>query len=455
MIHRCFSVKSWLAAFVGFLFLLNSCSDPEINKVEPEPEPDSLPVNRCAGDIVYGYCNKQSFLPGEKVVVYIQSRKAVALCKLTVYDLMGNEVFAVESPLSVQQISVNDPAKNGYDFHPSVEITLPESMRSGIYMIERSILFVVKSNQPVDVLVVYPSNTTNAYATSGGKSLYTLDRPFEVSFHRPINLQGFSSVGLQWFYNLQMVSVGYIADADLDNYAAMSNGKILCLIGHHEYWTRRARNNFDQFVNSGNHALVLSGNVMWWQVRYSDDATKMICYKSFDNDPVSDPLLKTALWNHQALDYPVISSIGADFDRGGYGLKADGGWNGYKIVNERSPLLEGTGLRKGDIISCPTVEYDGAPLTGLDANGFPILDLVTLNVHRAELIGFDIGFRNVKTYGTFIVLQRSPTSGIIINTASTDWCSANGMGGSSAEKIKTITRNAISKLLQNDPVFSP
>ena len=31
-------------------------------------------------------------------------------------------------------------------------------------------------------------------------------------------------------------------------------------------------------TNTGGHALILSGNTMWWQVRYNEDKTKLICY---------------------------------------------------------------------------------------------------------------------------------------------------------------------------------
>jgi hypothetical protein len=179
-----------------------------------------------------------------------------------------------------------------------------------------------------------------------------------------------------------------------------------------------------------------------------------VCYKSYEGDPIVDPLLKTFLWNDVKLDYPIMKSLACDFDHGGYGMKSDQGWNGYKIASPNSPLLEGTNLVKGSIISCPSTEYDGAPIKSWDLNGYPTLDIEAMNVWKAELIGFDKGFRSVETYGTFTVLQRTPTSGVIINSGSTDWCSSNGMGGSSAAAINTITQNAIHKLLNDEPVFT-
>ncbi|HYF70318.1 MAG TPA: N,N-dimethylformamidase beta subunit family domain-containing protein [Ohtaekwangia sp.] len=442
---------------VSLLFLY-SCTDEEIKKIPEEPvEPVPLPSNACAADVTYGYCNRMSYFPGEQVTAYLQGKTTVPTCALTIYDLAGDSIFSVPAGLKVQAIASNDPSRNGYGFLPSAEFAIPADLKSGVYTIENKIPFIVKPKADVDVLVVYPSNTANAYATSGGKSLYTTDRPPEVSFHRPIDIQHFSRYCLNWFHTLPDISVGYITDADMDDYSNISLGKVLCLVGHNEYWTRQARMNFDQFVASGNNAIILSGNMMWWQVRYSDDddRSKLVCYKSFENDPVADPLLKTALWNTDALQYPIISSIGADFDHGGYGLKSDEGWNGYKITNASSPLLEGTGLSTGDIIACPTTEYDGAPIAGWDENGYPILDIETMNVYKAELVGYDIGFRVTKTYPTFVVLQQSITSGIIVNAASTDWCSVNGMGGTSGQQIKTITHNAVFKLLNNEPVFTP
>lgn len=136
-------------------------------------------------------------------------------------------------------------------------------------------------------------------------------------------------------------------------------------------------------------------------------------------------------------------------------MKIDNGWNSYKIVTPASPLLEGTGLKKGDIINLPSGEYDGAPIKAFDMDGYPILDSNISNFKKMELIGFDKGSRFGKeTIGTFIVFKRTGTSGIIINGASYDRCSEKGMGGRHEDMIKRITYNAIEKLLHNKPIFS-
>jgi hypothetical protein len=275
-----------------------------------------------------------------------------------------------------------------------------------------------------------------------------------VSFARPVALQSLSEQCLKWFTTLAEFEVGYVADVDMDDYQNMAQSKVLVVAGHSEYWTRTARENFDRFVDAGGHALILSGNTMWWQVRYSDDKKKLICYRNVDADPVVDPLFKTIEWNSPSLGYSILSSIGAHFPLGGYGLRSDNGWNGYKIVTPESPLFEGLGLKKGDIIPLPSLEYDGAPITGYDDQGYPILDKESLNFERAEILAFDKGFRGSETTATFLVFQKSSGSGIVVNTATTDWCSDNGIGGASKEIIKGITYNALKKLVHRDVIFS-
>jgi hypothetical protein len=431
--------------------LAYSCSEPDTVPEIPKDPPPTGSLPSCGPSVRDGYCGKVSYQPGDVVDAYLNASNPT-ICSLSIYTLSMSAEVVVPATVGPQRIQKDNPSEEGFGYEVSVSFTLPD-LPSGIYLIEKTIPFIVKPKGNADVIVVYPSNTANAYAQSGGKSLYTPDRATTVSFHRPIGLQDFCKECLAWFDSQTDFSVGYIADSDLDDFNNIAAAKLLVIIGHNEYWTRQARLNFDTFVDSGHDALILSGNTMWWQVRYTTDgAPGVVCYKNKDNDPIQDPLLKTYLWNSSELEYPIIRSIGADFDNGGYGLKADDGWNGYKITSQSSPLLEGLSLKAGDIISCPTAEYDGAPLTF--SNGTPVLDLKGMDVEKAELIAYDFGFRVKQTAGTFIVFQRRPTSGIVINTGSTNWCSVDGMGGTSGTAIRRITRNAIVKLLSKESVFS-
>jgi len=410
-----------------------------------------------------GYTDKMSYSSGETLTAYLSADANYPINSIGIYDLNHNLVFSVNATVMPQLINATAPFAEGFGLTPTVDIAIPADLKSGVYLIENEFPFVVRSATPCDVTIVFPTNTENAYCDTGGKSLYSaVDRPQWVSFLRPIPFPGvtptlnFSERGLQWFMTQTDYSVNYVCDMDLETDRYIKDSKLLILVGHNEYWTRPARQVFDRFVDHGGNALILSGNMMWWQVRYSADRTKLICYKDKDTDPETNPLLKTINWIEPSLQYPVSLSIGADYEHGGYGNRTDKGWDGYKIVTPNSPLLQGTGLVKGSIFHLPTVEFDGAFIQGVDSDGYPKLDYSYYNFYKMELIGFDKGVakNGSETTGTFIAFQRTPTSGKIVHTGSTNWCSYEGIGGSDGHIIRLITKNAITKMIHNENIFS-
>jgi hypothetical protein len=443
--------------FPLLILIVVSCSKQADPIPVLPPVPPVKNYDDCSSIFLNGYTEYLSYKPGETAVAMLNFSSDKAPCKLNIYDLNGSLVFSVASPTIKQVISTQDPSSNGFGYQPTVQIPIPAGLKSGIYLIENSVPFIVKPSASMDALVVYPSNTVNAYSGAGGHSMYDgASRITTASFQRPSEIQWQSLICLKWLTTQTNMNFGYISDVDLDNLTSLPSSKMIIIPGHSEYWTRKARKNFDRYIDQGHHALILSGNTMWWQVRYSKDKTQMICFKDAALDPEPDHTLTTVTWNNPSLDYNITSSIGVDFDHGGYGLLLDNGWDGFMVASPKSPLFEGLSLLKGEILHIPSGEYDGAPISQFDANGFPVLDVAATGFKKMELIGFDKGARNSKeTIGTFIVGQKSDRSGIIINAASYDWCSYRGMGGEDGDKIKKITYNAIKKLLSGESVFSP
>jgi hypothetical protein len=399
-----------------------------------------------------GYCYPLSVLPGDSVTVYLSFDQKENNYPVKLFDLGGKEVARYRANVFPQETAVEKPWENGFGYKATLKIVTPR-LKSGVYVWENKVPLIIRSPNP-KIVVVYTSNTENAYCNAGGKGLYDFNSSDKVSaqkvsFLRPINLPKHSEAFLRWFQHQNFKDVGYITDADLDNYSSWRKAELLLIVGHSEYWTLEARRNFDRFVEEGKNAIVLSGNTMWWQVRYSKKKDQLICYK-LKEDPVKSKRLKTTNWTDPELEYPIINSIGADFPRAGYGRKVDKGWDGYKIVTA-SPLLEGTNLKKGDILKLASDENDGAPLAGFDNKGFPMLDYAALGFNKIEIVGFDHVFRINDSVATWIVFRRTKSSGIIINAASTDWCSSEGMGD---ENVKKITLNMINKLLKKGNVFS-
>jgi exopolysaccharide biosynthesis WecB/TagA/CpsF family protein len=429
--------------------------------------------------IVDGYMNKISYNHGEIANVFINADTAYNGAKLYLYTVNHIIVDSLTVNLFPQNIINTNPWENGYGYSVSFDYEIPDNLKSGIYNWENKVFFIVKNTtKDADITIIYPSNTEAAYNNAGGKSLYDFNstnsaRAFVVSFLRPqtkANLEAVKVLSdgfIKWISTLDHYSVQVICDKDMDDYSEIQNSKIIVVIGHSEYWTRIGRLNFDQFVNSGKDAIILSGNTMWWQVRYNNDGNQLICYKNTLIDPSKDPLKKTIQWSASSLHYLVLSSIGLDWQHGALPTSTFHGWYGYKIMHPNSPLLIGTGLNFNDTLSCKSSEYDGSLFSGFNSQGDPVLDTTSLGFCKMELVGYDWGYNtpdpnsNKKGYGAFVAFKKYPSSGNIINTGFSGWCSgialngySGGFGGVDSSKFKLITLNMFDLLLTRQNIYS-
>ena len=422
------------------LFIFSGC----LNIIDPNYNSD-LTV------IVDGYVDKISYITSDSIKIYINAVSRMENIKLKIYDINKNIVREFEANLFPQIKNHNSPWSFGYDYKVTTTIDV-ENMESGIYLIENRIPFIIKPSDVVDAIVVYPSNTINAYNNNEGVSFYTTPRTSKLSFNRQQVLPADIIEFFIWLNKLNY-SFGYICDYDLEESSTFELSDLMIISGHNEYWSRTARENFDQYVNNGNDAMILSGNTMWWQVRYEQDGKQLICYQNAEMDPIENDELKTINWHRSSLNYPIIESIGCDFSNGGYGLKQDDGWDGYKIVLPESPIFENLNIQLNQIISIPTREYDSAPIKDVTPNGIPIIDTDILDFFRINILGFDKCFRGTHhKYGTFIVMQKFYDSGIIINTSTSDWC-IRGFSNKDSFIVKNITLNMISLLKNNSEIF--
>jgi len=403
-----------------------------------------------------GYLDKVSYFPNENAQLFLHSILSDSSLEIPIATIDGIEMGFIIANVFPQKIENINVWGNGYGYIVSSVFTIP-NLPSGLYLIADKIPFIIKSSSNVDALVVYPSNTINAYNRSGGASFYTDPKANVLSFLRPQSNYYHSSFSIPFFKWIRSLNYNfsYIADIDLDDENIFNTSKLIIIPGHNEYWSRKARKNFDEFISAENDAIILSGNTMWWQIRYEENH-QIVCYKSIILDPIDDPFLKTTNWFKSILEYPILNSIGVDFRYGGYGDKEDQGWDGFKIINPLSPLFDGIEIELNQIISVPTREYDGTPISAIQ-NGNPIIDNDLLNFHKIEIIGYDIGIKwgttNENSYPLFLIFQKTPTSGYVINTSSTDWC-YKGFLGQDSDIIKQITINAIDLLLMNKNIFS-
>lgn len=419
-----------------------------------------------------GYADKTSYKSIDTIKFYLSATEKT---QRWFYILNINNKITDSVYLTVDHQEKNEfqPWLN-YGF--TVKSTyFPLHLKTGIYSLEHKVFFIIKNeDKNAQITIVYPTNTENAYNNTGGKSLYNINstaktKANKVTFLRPLSPFIINEVRLactaflQWVSHKEEFTFQYISDKDMEDYTEISSSQIIVVIGHSEYWSRKARENFDKFVDLGNDAVVLSGNTMGWQVRFEDDL--LVCYKDAKEDPIEDKLLKTIEWTNGELNYSTLSSIGCDWPHGAYGMHKNHGKYGYTITNPHSPLLENTGLKFLDFVSCQSYEYDGTLITGIDGNGIPIIDIDKLNFYNIELIGYDKAdpvdhFNKNAGYGTFIVFQKTVNSGIVVNTAfntftgKTPNSGTGGIAGKDSVVIRQIVDNIFDKLIHNKQVFN-
>ena len=368
------------------------------------------------------------------------------------------------------------PWADGSDYPIAFTWQVPTGLPSGIYYLvqQPAIFFIVREPKPAQspVVVLVPTNTINAYTKTLGRSLYA--RPCEtpmVSFLRPQSSGRAHALSAfeRWAeeQNAFATRPVYAADADMDDPALLDGAKVLIVLWHSEYWTRAARLNFDAFVARGGNVIMAGGNDMWWQVRYSDDHTALISYKTLaerpssqGGDPVSDPLLRTVGWHSTDLDLSIVHSLGGSYDFGGLGQRGKNNGlfkSAYTVAEPDSPLLAGTGLKICDLIEMPmSGEYDGAPIIGLDDIGRPVPDLKSIGAYRYELLGYEWNKNEGYQIGTMHIMQRTPQSGYVLHMGALNCCITQEFymdTTQGATNVQKIVSNAVKAFLTHaDPL---
>lgn len=310
--------------------------------------------------------------------------------------------------------------------------------------------FVVRGNPTARcaALWVLDTNTWNAYNTWGGQSLYTGGH--RVSFARPFArgmlcrpevdrddrksrprrwgedydvdgeiFQAYrtghnypSAIGSAgWFTHGRRFAEwaegsGYELDmavsSDLEHDPGLLGGyEVVISVGHDEYWSAGQRSAIERHIAGGGHFASFSGNTMFWQVRHDhgDDALDMICHKyaAHHDDPViadGHPEAMTGMWADPLVARPEWTVLGAGSAFGLYhrfGTATARGVGGFVVYRDDHWLLDGTGLRYGDVLGADhgVVGYEtvGCPIT-FDDDQLPVPTERDDLPEGIEIVGF-------------------------------------------------------------------
>ncbi|GMV84086.1 MAG: hypothetical protein AMXMBFR7_52700 [Planctomycetota bacterium] len=360
----------------------------------------------------------------------------------------------------------SDWPSGAYRVRLSVKNVGDRYQRWGASTAEHDILFVIRAVRPGSsspILLELCTNTYAAYNNWGGHSLYGYNskdklKAARVSFNRPglgyygsCRITRWETHFIQWC-DRNNIKLEYATNYDLESHPEiLSKYKLICSVGHDEYWSWPMRDNIERYIGDGGNVAFMTGNAVCWQVRFEDSGRTMRCHKeASDADPLyhtEQRHLTTARWNVPPVNRPENTLTGVGWDYGGYhrshGMHMDGS-GAYTVKRANHWVYEGTGLKDGDafggadtIVGYETdgclfaIGDDGKPHpTGKD--GTPLNFEIVAQAPAASFAGHD---------GTACmgVYQRG---GTVFTAGTTDW--AHGLDRDAV--VQRITKNLIQRL---------
>lgn len=367
------------------------------------------------GPLVEGYTNRLSYRSGDRVAFYVSSQAKAYDIEIARVGAEREVVWRRDGLPGVRHPTVSDAYAHGCGWPEAFALQLPADWKSGYYEVHflardadgppGEAFFAVRAAQPggvARILLVLATNTYNAYNDWGGGNAQT--GATTASFARPMARGQLSkpepglrlaAVGapdesvpyLAWAeqrgLSIWSASAGwsnwegpfvdwaersgytidYAVNADLEvRPEILDDYRLVLSVGHDAYWSWGMRDALEAFVARGGNAAFFSGNSVFWQVRFEDDARAMVTYKtSFRNDPHFGTEAErriTSIWSDALIDRPENHLTGVSACRGGCARVAGAlprGSGGYTVHRPDHWAFEGTGLRYGDVLGAEAV----------------------------------------------------------------------------------------------------
>jgi len=335
-----------------------------------------------AGDPAFGlYARPQSLFAGDTLDVHV-SASAPAAATWQVYRLGhyhgagGRKLAEGTTTIAPQPDPTLDPSTGMVEctWAKSFSVPIGADWPSGVYLVRVALAdgtarfapFVVRDRRGVDVLVILPTNTDQAYNTWGGESLYYDSRyhfpvghAYEVSFDRPFDVTEsgsyflYSAMPTVEYLEANGYDVAYAVDHDVHaDSSLLPRARLVMVLAHDEYWSRQMRDHYEAARAAGVSLAFLGANIGFWQVRYAPGADgapdrRMIGYKEAASlDPLagSDDADVTAAFRSDLLHRPENGLLGV---MSGDWHFADFPW---RVADASHWLYAGLGVHDGDRI---------------------------------------------------------------------------------------------------------
>lgn len=503
---------------------------------------------------VEGYAGARSYAPGDTLTVHCSAEVPVFDVEIARRGRVREVVWTAGGIEGHHREVPEDVAENGCRWPASFELSLPSDWRPGFYDVSFTwpgkgegevnlpAYFVLRSapgsSHRKPILLLITNTTYNAYNDwNHSRSLYTggsrvsFERPLAPGFlDRPDGLQLRAATAMgtydpafkkqretigahglsgwcygsgfyQWERSFvewaeeEGIELDYAVSSDLEfRPEVLRDRRLVLSVGHDEYWSWGMRDAMEAYIAGGGNAAFLTGNAVFWQIRFEDEGRAMVCHKysAPDKDPLRGTDRQSGLWSDHVVGRPENHLTGVSFNRGGYvraGYGVPRGPGGYLVLRPNHWVFGDTGVRYGDLIGAEHgvvgYEADGCELAYGD-DGLPVPThrdgtpegFVVLATSPARLWADDdlppttttvYGGLSDQAYTQWRVFDVDPRTtprsemeprarsvahgnavmgvytrgGTVFTTGCTDW--AHGIAGRDSAVVK-ITRNVIERL---------
>lgn len=471
------------------------------------------------------YTDKNSYLPGETIRFH---GGTIARITDPTFQFRIMRMGAKGGPdpepgtwAEIPAFAPQSPGPDGWedccDWPEVHSFTIPSDWESGLYWAKVSLasdgevfseaFFVVRAadagtepdpNEP-RIVVSVPFTTAYAYDNWGGKSVYDgLDnssageRASRVSLSRPFagksrdKLTAWLDPFIRWAQD-EGIALDFVANTDFHKDPKILDPYHLFLtVGHDEYWSSEMRGALERHLDLGGNAAFLSGNNMWWRIRFEGPSTGLpngrMRVDKIDPQEGSTPPSGAAAEAHEGHWFwvdPEVKVFGAGYARGGWNRDGDAGVQPDYIVQKPDhwafdgiPFTLGSAFGAANAIV--NFEADGAdftysapggPAIATHTDGAPAtLDILAI----AELFGWQSEFEEEagsywagKSHYTgepgrwaTMVAYEHAGGGEVFNAATAYW--AEGLKSCAAPAYECrITRNVIERLKLSEKSLAP
>jgi hypothetical protein len=351
---------------------------------------------------IEGYCSQNSVQAGETIEIKVSANPAAKftldLYRMGYYGGKGGRLVEHFGPLAgapQRAASVGHVRLRECDWEPSLKLTIPSDWLSGVYLgklteqnekLQSYVIFIVKDDRECDFLFQCSDTTWAAYNRWPDLwSLYDDGKPphnwytgpgVAVSFDRPYGkyrqifdapLSQGSGEFLLWEFPLAFwmerhgYDVSYISNIDTHAVPArLMKTRSFISVGHDEYWSLAMYDNVKRAIDAGVNAAFFCGNsvdgVIDIGAAKSGAAQRTLERVGKFGGPNSErERTFEKPWKQHGPSPALLMGAGTTSPANG---SAD-----WTCTNDKHWLLEGTGMKNGDVVKgLVGWEHHGPPL---------------------------------------------------------------------------------------------